>query len=73
MTQKHDQMSSSISVPPALNSQENPENNLSSAFDQPEIQTTLTKTQLQAEQLTHTPALDKIPPQRVVLNRSIIF
>ncbi|USI87723.1 AAA family ATPase [Acinetobacter johnsonii] len=61
MTQKHDQMSSSLSVPPALNSQENPENNLSSAFDQPEIQTTLAKTQLQAEQLTHTPALDKIP------------
>ena len=60
MTQKHDQMSSSLSVP-ALNSQENPENNLSSAFDQPEIQTTLAKTQLQAEQLTHTPALDKIP------------
>ena len=48
MTQKHDQMSSSLSVP-ALNSQENPENNLSSAFDQPEIQTTLAKTQLQAE------------------------
>ena len=40
---------------------ENSENNLSSAFDQPEIQTTLAKTQLQAEQLTHTPALDKIP------------
>ena len=48
MTQKHDQMNSSLSANIQLNPPETLENNLSSAFDQPEIQTTLAKTQLQA-------------------------
>ncbi len=64
MTQRLEQIHSSLST--TIN-ETNTKNlaetvtTLKSAFDQPEIQNTLTKTQLQPIQLTHTPELKKIP------------
>ena len=64
MTQRLEQIHSSLSTTVNESSTNNPQEiqtTLKSAFDQPEIQNTLTKTQLPPEQLTHTPDLKKIP------------
>jgi lon-related putative ATP-dependent protease len=62
VTQKLDQINSSLSsTTQTSENSKDIQNSLLSAFDQTEIQATLTKTGLQASQLTHIPALDKIP------------
>ena len=60
MTQRHDQMASTLSSTPTTATTLKT-NNLPTAFEQTEIQATLNKTTLKPEQLTHTPDLDKIP------------
>ena len=61
MTKKLETLQSSLSTPTA-NQNEVPEpKKLISVFDQPEIQSTLSKTQLQFEQLTYLTDLKKIP------------
>ena len=63
MTQRHEHMTSSLSA--SITEQQTlvlqPEQTLTSAFEQAEIQTTLNNTRLSPEQLTHIPDLDKIP------------
>ena len=60
MTQRHDQMASTLSST-STTATTLKSNNLPSAFERAEIQTTLEKTTLKAEQLTHITNLDKIP------------
>ncbi|RZG87964.1 ATP-binding protein [Acinetobacter sp. WCHAc060033] len=61
MTQRHDQISSTVSNISTATTLQKTENTLPSAFDQTEIQNTLTQTALKSEQLTHIPNLAKIP------------
>lgn len=61
MPQKLDQMNSSLSATTTVTQPDPIPSSLISAFDQPEIQNTLTKTQLHPKQLTHIPNLEKIP------------
>ncbi|CAB1211610.1 Lon protease family protein [Acinetobacter bouvetii] len=61
MPQKLDQMNSSVAATTPINNPAPIQNSLISAFDQPEIQNTLTQTQLKPKQLTHIPNLEKIP------------
>ena len=77
MTQRLEQIHSSLSTSATLNdtNTNNPQDtvtSLKSAFDQPDIQNTLTKTQLQPVQLTHTPDLKKFQLQPNVLIRLTI-
>ena len=61
MTQKLDQVNSSLSANTTNQNQPNQNSNLISAFEQLGIQNTLMNTQLKSEQLTHIPDLKKIP------------
>ena len=61
MTQKLDQMTATTLSLTPTNTITAKINSFPSAFEQAEIQTTLTKTALGAEQLTHIPDLAKIP------------
>lgn len=64
MTQRHEHMTSSLSA--SITEQQTlvlqPEQTLTSAFEQAEIQTTLNNTRLSPEQLTHIPDLEKFRP-----------
>lgn len=62
MTQRHDQLSSTTVSPPVTpTTLQQIENKLPSAFDQTDIQNTLTQTALKPEQLTHIPNYETIP------------
>ena len=61
MTQKLEQMNSSLSTNPSNNKARDPQNHLITAFEQPEIQNTFNQTRLKSEQLTHIPNLTNIP------------
>ena len=61
VTQKLDQVNSSLSANTTNQNQPNQNSNLISAFEQSGIQNTLINTQLKSEQLTHIPDLKKIP------------
>ena len=62
MTQRHDQLSSTtVSITTTATPIQKTETIFPSAFDQTEIQNTLTQTALKSEQLTHIPNLSKIP------------
>ena len=61
MTQRLEQMNSSLSANIISTIEQPSQNILTSAFEQPEIQSTLEKTKLKSEQLTHIPNYDKIP------------
>ncbi|WOE32650.1 MULTISPECIES: ATP-binding protein [unclassified Acinetobacter] len=61
MTQKLDQVHSSLSAKTTNQNQASSQNQLISAFEQPEIHSTLMHTQLKPEQLTHIPNLANIP------------
>ena len=60
MTQRLDQMNSVLSANSLTKKQPHQDSPIS-AFDQPEIQQTLQKTELKPEQLTHIPDFEKIP------------
>ena len=62
MTQRHDQLSSNVSNVITTTTLQKIENNFPSAFDQTEIQNTLSLTALKPEQLTHIPNFATIPP-----------
>ena len=62
MTQRLEQMNASLSANIINSNEKLSQNSLNSSFDQPEIQSTLEKTKLKSEQLTHIPNYDKIPP-----------
>ena len=61
MTQRLEQLNASLSANIISNPEQPSQNILMSAFEQPEIQSTLEKTKLKSEQLTHIPDYDKIP------------
>lgn len=61
VTQKLDQVNSSLSATTTNQNQHKQQDSLISAFEQTEIQSTLMQTQLKSEQLTHIPDLNKIP------------
>ena len=61
MTQKLEQMNSSLSTNLSNNNSRDPQNHLITAFEQTEIQNTLNQTRLKPEQLTHIPNLTNIP------------
>lgn len=61
MTQRLDQINTSITANTTTATQDAQQPLLSSAFEQSEIQTTLETTQLKASQLTHIPNYDNIP------------
>ena len=61
MTQRLEQMNASLSANITSNNEQPSQNILTSAFEQAEIQSTLEKTQLKSEQLTHIPNFEKIP------------
>ena len=61
MTQRLEQMNASLSANIISNNEQPSQNILISAFEQAEIQSTLEKTKLKSEQLTHIPNYDKIP------------
>ena len=59
MTQRLDQMNSVLSANQLNRSKQLHKDSPISAFDQPEIQQTLQKTELKPEQLTHIPDFEK--------------
>lgn len=61
MTQKPEQPNTALSTQTISTNEQPSQNILTSAFEQPEIQITLEKTKLKAEQLTHIPDYDNIP------------
>ena len=61
VTQRLEQMNASLSANITSNNEQPSQNILTSAFEQAEIQSTLEKTQLKSEQLTHIPNFEKIP------------
>ncbi|RKG31440.1 ATP-binding protein [Acinetobacter tianfuensis] len=61
MTKKLDNIQSSLSASTETKNEQELQKTLNSVFDQPEIQQTLVKTQLKAEQLTYLTDLKKIP------------
>ncbi len=61
MTQRLDQMTSSLSTTTTINLEKQLDHAYPSALDRTEIQNTLNLTTLKPEQLTHIPDLEKIP------------
>lgn len=61
MTQRLDQMTSSLSTTTTINLEKQLDHAYPSALDRTEIQNTLNLTALKPEQLTHIPDLEKIP------------